>query len=57
MKPSKIKFYSLDSKPDGTVFFELLPRPYEKECWNADSIYIDEEVFGLIEPARIRYDI
>ena len=53
MKPSEIKFHSLDSKPEGSAFFELLPRPYKKECWNADSIYLDEEVFGLIEPVII----
>ncbi len=49
----EIKIYSLDSKPEGTVFFELLPRAYENRCWNSDSIYIDEEVFGLIEPVVI----
>jgi hypothetical protein len=45
----EVKIYTLDSKPEGTVFFELLPRSFGNRCWNSDSIYIDEEVFGLIE--------
>jgi hypothetical protein len=45
----KFKIYTLESKPEGTVFFELLPRSYDNRCWNSDSLYIDEEVFGLIE--------
>ena len=44
-----VKIYTLDTKPEGTVYFELLPRKYEDKCWNNDSVYIDEDVFFLIE--------
>lgn len=50
MNLSDIQVFSLDSKPSGTTFFELLPRKYEGVCWNADAVYVEEEVFGLIEP-------
>lgn len=49
MRPSDVKIYTLDTKPEGTVYFELLPRKYEDKCWNNDSVYIDEDVFFLIE--------
>jgi hypothetical protein len=48
-----VKIYTLDIKPEGTVYFELLPRKFEDECWNKDSIYIDEDVFYLIEKVFI----
>lgn len=49
MTPSDVKIYTLDTKPEGTVYFELLPGKYEDKCWNKDSIYIDDDVFFLIE--------
>ncbi len=50
MNPSDVQVFTLESKSEGTAFFELLPRRYDGACWNADSVYVEEEVFGLIEP-------
>ena len=47
----------LRSKNDlrGTCYIELLPGKYIGKCWNADSIFFDEEVFGLFEPTIEMY--
>jgi hypothetical protein len=39
---------------DGTAYFELLPGPYRGECWGPNSVFLDEEAFGLIEPIFVR---
>ncbi len=54
MNLSDIQVFTLESMPQSTAFFELLPRRYDGACWNSDSVYVEEEVFGLIEP--IIYD-
>lgn len=38
------------NKLSGTCYFELLPGPYEGKCWGDNSVFISEEIFGLIEP-------
>jgi hypothetical protein len=35
----------------GTDYFEFLPGEYSGQCWNVGSIFLDEEVFTLIEPS------
>jgi hypothetical protein len=35
---------------EGTCYIEVLPGPYKNQCWNDDSLFFDEEVFGYIEP-------
>ncbi|WP_339300803.1 hypothetical protein MKY92_11830 [Paenibacillus sp. FSL R5-0623] len=34
---------------EGTGYIEVLPGKYLGHCWNENSIYFDEEVFGYIE--------
>jgi len=43
-----------ESLPD-TAFFELLPGPYRDKCWNSNSLFLDEERFGYIEPIVERH--
>jgi hypothetical protein len=40
---------------EGTAYFEILPGPYKDKCWNEGSIFIEEEIFGLIEPIIERH--
>jgi hypothetical protein len=45
---------------EGTCYFELLPGKYSGKCWNDNSVFLTEEIWGFIEPVvrRIesRYD-
>jgi hypothetical protein len=34
----------------GTCYFEILPGRYEGNCWNQNSVFMTEEVFGYLEP-------
>jgi hypothetical protein len=45
-----IKLYQDTAELDGTAYFELLPGPYRESCWGPDSVFLDEEAFGFIEP-------
>lgn len=38
------------NKLEGTAYFELLPGKYKNKCWNKESVFLDEENFGFIEP-------
>jgi hypothetical protein len=40
----------------GTCYFEFLPGEYRNECWNEGSVFLAEEVFGLIEPIFARHE-
>lgn len=40
----------------GTGYFELLPGEYKGQCWNGGSVFVAEEVFGLIEPVIERHE-
>lgn len=40
----------------GTCYFEFLPGPYRDECWNEGSVFLAEDVFGLIEPIIARHE-
>jgi hypothetical protein len=39
----------------GTDYFEIMPGKYKGTCWKDGSIFFDEEVFTLIEPAFERH--
>ncbi|WP_431824760.1 hypothetical protein [Burkholderia sp. F1] len=39
------------SELDSTAYFELIGGPYAQKNWNAGSLFFEEEVFGLLEPA------
>lgn len=45
-----IELISDNTKLNGTCYIELLPGPYKKKCWNANSVFFEDEVFGLLEP-------
>jgi hypothetical protein len=34
----------------GTCYFEILPGRYQGKCWNQNSVFMTEEVFGYLEP-------
>jgi hypothetical protein len=34
---------------EGTAYFEFLPGRYANKCWGKKSVFLDEEVLGLIE--------
>ncbi|MFO0805574.1 MAG: hypothetical protein U0791_20935 [Gemmataceae bacterium] len=40
----------------GTCYFEFLPGPYRNKCWNDGSVYLAEDVFGLIESIIERHE-
>jgi hypothetical protein len=40
----------------GTVYFELLPGPYRKKCWNDESVYLTEEAFAFLETIIFRHE-
>lgn len=46
----KIRLINQVSQLDGTQYFEFLPGPYKGRCFTDDSVFIEEDVFGIIEP-------
>jgi hypothetical protein len=40
----------------GTCYVELLPGQFRGECWNNGSVFLAEDVFGLVEPIIERYE-
>ncbi|WP_190942227.1 hypothetical protein [Nostoc flagelliforme] len=44
------------SELDGTCYFEILPGKYEGNCWNQNSVFITEEIFGYFEPVFERHE-
>ncbi|KPF67744.1 hypothetical protein IP84_12480 [beta proteobacterium AAP99] len=50
MAPLDIRLITSTKDLDGTQYFELMPGAYRGRCWNEGSIFIDEEVFGFLEP-------
>ena len=46
----KIAIIRDQSKLEGTCYLEIVPGKYQKKHWQTGSLFIDEEVFGLIEP-------
>ena len=40
----------------GTCYFEFLPGEYQDQCWNDGSVFLAEDVFGLIEPIVARHE-
>jgi hypothetical protein len=37
------------TKLHGTCYFEILPGKYNSNCWNDNSVFMAEEVFGYLE--------
>lgn len=44
-----IKIIKYISELNGTAYVELLPGAYQQLCWNANSLFFEEEVFGYLE--------
>ena len=40
---------------DGTAYVELLPGAYSNQCWNENSLFFEEEVFGYLEKMISRH--
>ena len=40
---------------EGTCYVELLPGKYKEQCWNASSLFFEEEVFGYLEKIISRH--
>jgi hypothetical protein len=40
----------------GTCYIELLPGEYKGQCWNDGSVFLAEDVFGLVEPIIERHE-
>jgi hypothetical protein len=49
-----LKLYRSTAELDGTAYFELLPGPYRESCWGPDSVFLDEEGFGFVEPVFVK---
>ena len=50
-----IKLFRSTAELEGTAYFELLPGPYRNSCWGPDSVFLDEEGFGFVEPVFVRW--
>lgn len=46
----KIRLIRDLSELQGTYYFEILPGKYQDKCWNQNSVFMTEEVFGYLEP-------
>ncbi len=55
MEQIPIKIITDKNELEGTCYFEILPGKYKGQCWKDCSIFLDEEVFSLIEPAFERH--
>lgn len=44
------------SELQGTCYIELLPGEYKGQCWNDGSLFLAEDVFGLVEPIIARHE-
>lgn len=51
-----IRLIRSTSELHGTCYFEFLPGPYRDKCWNEGSVFLEEEVFGLVEPIIARHE-
>jgi hypothetical protein len=40
----------------GTCYFEFLPGKYRGKCWNTQSVFLAEDVFGWFEPIIARHE-
>lgn len=49
-----IRLHTSTKDLEGTAYFELLPGPYREECWGPNSVFLDEEGFGFIEPIFVK---
>jgi hypothetical protein len=44
-----IKVIKSKAELNGTAYVELLPGAYSNKCWNENSLFFEEEVFGYLE--------
>lgn len=44
------------SELQGTCYIEVLPGEYKGQCWNDGSLFLAEDVFGLVEPVIKRHE-
>jgi hypothetical protein len=44
-----IKVIKSKAELDGTAYVELLPGTYSNKCWNENSLFFEEEIFGYLE--------
>jgi hypothetical protein len=51
-----IRLISDKAELRGTCYFEFLPGEYKQQCWNEGSVFLPEDVFGLIEPIIARHE-
>lgn len=42
------------TKLEGTAYFEFFPGRYTHDCWNDTAVFLDEEIFGLIEESFVQ---
>ena len=47
---SPIRLIRNTAELSGTCYFEFLPGEYRNQCWNEGSVFLAEDVFGLVEP-------
>ena len=50
-----IKIIKYISELNGTAYVELLPGAYNNQCWNTNSLFFEEEVFGYLENIIARH--
>lgn len=55
MQQIPIKIITDKKELEGTCYFEIMPGRYKGSCWKDGSIFFEEEVFSLIEPAFERH--
>ncbi len=51
----KIAIISDRSKLEGTCYIEIVPGKYQTKHWQKNSLFINEEAFGFIEPIFERF--
>lgn len=55
MEEIPIKIITDKKELEGTCYFEIMLGKYKGSCWKDGSIFLDEEVFNLIESAFERH--
>jgi hypothetical protein len=51
----KIRLIRYLTELSGSCYFEILPGKYGGKCWNQNSVFMTEEVFGYLEPIFERH--
>ncbi len=53
---SPIRLIHNTAELSGTWYFEFLPGVYRDKCWNEESVFLAEDVFGLVESIIARHE-